>query len=391
MEKYMTLFNKDYPVLKAVYDDELHAFTKVTDIYDFHHAPPAILDHTGSPGRRPLNDWWTNRAIPASRNHLAKDFPYLDNVLSLPEQNLGLSLSDRYWMTDHPNEFQWEDVNFFDNPFSDDLGVITLGEKQQSHNLSENMFSPNSTLNGDLQKKWIIQDGRRILLKSGSGPFRQEPYNEVVATQLHSALLSEADFVSYTLQGGYCACPNMLHEDEELIPMWDILKNSKKPNSQNDYQFCISLCEKCGIPRGEVLGRFAKMFICDFILANHDRHYRNFGLIRNVETLRYTRLAPIYDTGACLWNDKFTLDRYVDYQYTAKPFGRDGMSPEEQLELFRDFDWFDESGLQDFTDKASDVLSQNPILPEKRRDAVLFGLQNNIDHAVDFVRETLKQ
>lgn len=389
MEKYLTLLNKDYPVLKAVYDDELHVFMKITDIYDLNHAPPAILNHTGSPDRRSLNDWWRNRAIPASRNHLAKDFPYLDNVLSLPEQNMGLSLSDRYWMTDRPKEFGWREVNFFDNPFSDDLGVITLGEKQQSHNSSENMFSPNSTLNGDLQKKWVIQDGQRILLKSGSGPFRQEPYNEVVATQLHSALLSKTDFVPYTLQGSYCACPNMLHEDEELIPMWDILRNSKKPNSQNDYQFCISLCEKCGIPRGEVFTHFAKMFLCDFILANHDRHYRNFGLIRNVETLKYTRLAPIYDTGACLWCDKFTLNHSSDYQYIAKPFGRDGMAPKNQIELFRDFEWFDESGLKDFPDKASDVLSQNPILPAKRRDMVLYGLQNNIDDAVEFISELI--
>lgn len=378
----MTLFNKDYPILQAIYNDEFHAFTKITEIYDVRHASPLILNEKGIPERRLLNEWWKSRAIPASRNHLAKDFPYLDDTMELPEQNMGLSLSDRYWVTDDL-EIKWADVNFFDNPFSDDLGVITLGEKQQSHDSSENMFSPNSTLNGDLQKKWAIQDGRRILLKSGSGPFFQEPYNETVATLLHKAVLQEKDYVPYTLQGRYSACPNMLCEDEELIPMWDILKNGKKPNHQNDYQFCISLCEKCGIPRADILEHFAKMFTCDFILANHDRHYRNFGLIRNVETLEYTRLAPIYDSGSCLWHDKLILDRYVDYQYMAKPFGQNGMVPKEQLELFENFNWFDNTGLEGFADKVSDILSMNPVLPAKRKDAILQGLQNNIDYVLE--------
>lgn len=388
MEKHMTLRNKDHSVLQALYDDELHMFTKITDIYDLRYAPPAILDHKGLPNRRTINEWWQSRAIPASRRHLAKDFPYLNNTVSLTEQNMGLSLSDRYWMTESPEKYEWRDVNFFDNPFSDDLGLITLGQKQQSPDLQEDLFSPNSTLNGDLQKKWTIQSGTRILLKSGSGPFYQEPYNEVAASCLHKNLLHTNDFVAFTLQGTYCACPNMLQEDEELVPMWDILNNHKKPNDRNDYQFCINLCKGYGLPENEIREHFEKMFTCDFILANHDRHYRNFGLIRNVETLQYTRMAPIYDTGSCLWHDRLTLDRDSDYEYTAKPFGSNGMKPKDQLKLFHDFNWFDESTLKEFTEKVHAILSQNPVLPEKRLDAILKELQQNIEYAVAYIKDT---
>lgn len=380
MEKRMTLYNKDHPVLQILYDDELHLIVKIIDIYDLNYAPPGMLNHKGMPDRSTINDWWRGRTIPASRQHLKKDFPYLDNVSSLPEQNMGLSLSDRYWMTDEPGRYQWNDLNFFDNPFSDDLGAVTLGEKQQSCNNSENMFSPNSTLNGDLQKKWTIQEGIRILLKSGSGPFYQEPYNETIATELYKSLLHEDDFVPYSMQGHYCACPNMLREDEELVPMWDLIKNHKKPSSRNDYQFCVDLCQNQGIPEAQVKEHFEKMFTCDFILANHDRHYRNFALIRNVETLQYTRMAPIYDTGASLWHDKFTLDKDMDYMYTAKPFGMDGMKPADQLRLFNDFSWFDSEKLKDFSEKAKNVLSRNLFMSEKRIDAVMKGLEYNISY-----------
>ncbi len=386
MERSMTLYNKDHPVLRTVYDDELHRFIKITDILDLRYAPPAILDNKGDPNRKDLNDWWEHRAIPASRNHLGKDFPYLGSPLSLTEQNMGLSLSDRYWVTDR-TDIGWKDVNFFENPFSEDLGLITLGEKQQSHDSSENLFSPDSTANGDLQKKWTVCGRQRFLLKAGSGPFYQEPYNEAVATALHRALLDNGDFVPYEIYKKFSSCPNMLHEDEELISMWDILKNSKKPNHMNDFQFCVELCKQCGIPEGDVVTRLEKMFTCDFILANHDRHYRNFGLIRNVETLAYKGLAPIYDTGSCLWHDKITLDKPSDYGYMAKPFGRDGMEPEDQLRLFHNFAWFDEGKLDRFTEKAAEILGKNPLMQEERTGKILDRLGYNMEYAAEYIRD----
>ena len=386
MEKLMTLFNKDHPVLKAIYDDEFHRFTKITEFTDLRYAPPAIINNRKTPERSALNDWWASRAVPASRQHLNQDFPYLNDVLSLPEKNMGLSLSDRYWVSDDPENDKWEDINFFDHPFSEDLGLVTLGQKQQSPELNEDLFSPNGSLNGDLRKKWTLQNQKPVLLKSGSGPFNQEPYNEAAASALHERLLAPEDFVPYQMQGRYCACPNMLHEDEELVPMWDIFKNHKKPNSMNDYQFCIRLCEECGLLRDQIITHFEKMFTCDFILANHDRHYRNFGLIRNVETLQYTRMAPIYDTGACLYHDQFTLDKRSDYEYTAKPFGRNGMAPENQLKLFHNFDWFDENKLSGFIKEAIAILSENPLMPDDRIRQIQRGLERNIACAVDYIK-----
>ncbi|MEG0411122.1 MAG: hypothetical protein RR538_09215, partial [Erysipelotrichaceae bacterium] len=39
------------------------------------------------------------------------------------------------------------------------------------------------------------------------------------------------------------------------------------------------------------------MFIVDFLTMNTDRHMKNFGVIRNAETLSWERLTPIFDTG----------------------------------------------------------------------------------------------
>lgn len=87
-----------------------------------------------------------------------------------------------------------ERYQFFDNNFTDDLGILTLGQQSSGH---PNLMSPNSTLGGDLNKKWKIVNGERILLKTGSALFRQEVQNEVAATVLHQQLLEKEDYVPY--------------------------------------------------------------------------------------------------------------------------------------------------------------------------------------------------
>lgn len=385
MERNLFLMNKDHKVLEMVYESDIHAAIKIMSLHDIAYAPPGILDNKGAPNRKDLNDWWRGRAIPASRDHLRTNFPYLDDPCSLTEQCMGLSLSDRYWVTDDPEHVKWTDVNFFDNVFTDDLGLITMGERIQSADSSENLYSPNATLGGDLRKKWIIQDDKRILVKSGSGLFRQEPYNEAITTELHMRLLNPGEYVPYSLQGRYSICPNMLGYDEELVPMWDIIKNAKKPNSMNDYQFCVDRCIQTGISEKDIMEHFEKMFTCDFIMANSDRHYRNFGLIRNVESLEFTRMAPIYDSGACLWHDREYLKTQQDYSYRAKPFNPNGMEPSKQLGLFHNFEWFREEKLNGFTDKAADTLTKNPLMPSDRKDAVLAGLLRNIEDVRDMI------
>ena len=61
-----------------------------------------------------------------------------------------------------------------------------------------------------------------------------------------------------------------------------------------------------------------KMIIWDFILANKDRHFNNFGVIRNVLTLEFEKVAPIFDNGCSLCFDE--NDMYVGEFFLTKPF-----------------------------------------------------------------------
>ena len=50
------------------------------------------------------------------------------------------------------------------------------------------------------------------------------------------------------------------------------------------------------------------MILIDFIIANGDRHWGNFGFIRNAESLEWLGTAPLFDTGNSLFYIYSTRD-----------------------------------------------------------------------------------
>ena len=387
-----TLMNKNTPVLAFEYDLSAHQATRITRTDNLEFAPIGMQPMRGPIAKHDINYWWRHRAIPASRAHVRRllDNLQLESTLELAEKSYGLSLSDCYWLSDDADPRTWDEVNFFDNDFTDDLGFLTLGQDSQGSSpdvfdyARVNLSSPNSTLGGDLLKKWKIIDGRRVLLKAGVGAFNQEPYNEVAATDLHARVMREGEFLPYRLfrdgRRVYSACDNMLGPNEELVAAWDVIRNVKQPNNLSDLQFYVKRCEDLGLCGHEVMIALSKMFACDFVLANRDRHYRNFGIIRNVETLEVTRVAPVFDTGSCLWSDVELLTMPIDFEYIAKPFKLNGMKPAEQVRLFDGyFDWLEPKMLEGYPERVAEILGVNPNIPERRIATISERVSRNID------------
>ena len=116
---------KDHPVVEFIYDEEIHAVTKIIDVPGREFAPAALFaPDSGHPiTRRTLNDWWAGRAIPFTRDDMRrlKEGLGISSTMELLEKGMGLSLSDRYWVKEAGDLRGWGEVNFFDNPFGDGL------------------------------------------------------------------------------------------------------------------------------------------------------------------------------------------------------------------------------------------------------------------------------
>lgn len=236
--------------------------------------------------------------------------------------------------------------------------------------------SPDNTSDGVLPKRWIRQRGKTALLK-GSGPLGQEAYNEAVATALYKRLLTEGEFVSYDLvqtsNGMVSRCENFLTGAEEYVPAFAVRQLKRKPNHFNDYQHYVDCCATIGIDNAADM--LDKMIVCDDLLANHDRHWRNFGIIRDVETLE-CRPAPLFDSGSSLWCDVSDEPlRAGKWRFSTKPFYDDS---NRQFRLVNDLTWLDPTALDGFVEEAREILALNPALA-RRLDAICAGIQSRID------------
>ena len=400
-----TLMHRRVEVAKLELDDETGIIQKIESVMSAEHLPVGVPVKNGIADRHELNKWWADRSIPASRSGVREALETLNltDTKILLIRCFGLSLSDQYWIRPEGTGLTWEKINFFDNPFSDDMGDVLFGKPKKNEDFD--FSSPDNTSDGYLKKRWKIANGKRCLIKGGSNPFRQQPFNEVIASKIMDGL--GIDHVSYNIiwEDGepYSVCEDFVTRDTELISAWRIMQTQKKDNSTSVYQHFVNCCKSLGAP--DVVPALDRMIVLDYIIANEDRHLNNFGLLRNAETLEWLGFAPVYDSGSSLGYDKLTAEIRIGKNIDCKPFKK---KHEEQLKLVTSFDWIDFSKLSDAGDMVREVFSDpqaTELISENRKEAIAQMVERHIeslqtiaeshapqeDHAEDDVEENIAE
>ena len=67
-----------------------------------------------------------------------------------------------------------------------------------------------------------------------------------------------------------------------------------------------------GLPEQGVRGFLEYQILTDFVLTNTDRHLNNFGVLRDSRTLKFIRMAPIFDSGNSMFWDAPRLPERSD-------------------------------------------------------------------------------
>ena len=368
-----TLMHKNIPVVDMEIDPEDANIIKMYSLKNPEHLPVGtkVKDDVN---RAKMNDWLRGRSIPASRDGIGRVLENinLNDTSSLIVKCYGLSLSDHYWISPEEHGLEWEKINFFQNDFSKDMGELLFGSKNIK-NAEINFISPDNTSDGWLRKKWIIADEKRILMKGGSGVYEQEPFNEVVASAAMRRM--NVPHVEYTLlydkEKPYSLCENFITPDSELIPAYRIITEYKKENNVGDYGHLINCCKKNKIEN--CVESLNKMIVVDYIILNEDRHYNNFGFVRNPVTLEWKGLAPIYDSGTSLWYNT----QFVGENMESKPFKK---NHDEQIKLVKDMSWFEPELFRGFEDEIMDIFSLSKTVDQKRSASIAKSVMNRIKH-----------
>ena len=296
------LMNKNTEVLVSEYLENLGVFSKIYEIKNIDYAP-LIINKNKEDIIKVLNDWFKGRGIPLWRDKLDLLLNRLN--ISTPSELLdkafGLSLSDQYWLKPYNLDICYDDINFFDNDFDyTEFMEASLSKNSKIITNDKSLRTPNNTTDGMLKKAWIIENGTRYLLKGGYKNELLQPFNEVLASEICTRLgFNHVEYSIDTYKDIVVSkCPCFINKDTELITCHQIRSDMKRHNDINDYEEYIKVLENHGIKDARI--KLENMFILDFLTMNEDRHLNNFGIIRDVNTLKWIDVAPIFDNGQSL-------------------------------------------------------------------------------------------
>jgi len=182
-----------------------------------------------------------------------------DNHNSSLKQTRALSLSDCYWLKEDGEDIKFEDVTPYLNEEWDGTGEFTGGS-------ISTLF-----VNGAANKRWIDKD---TLVKFNSA-------RELIPFQLAKSL--NLSFV-----------PEAWVKGEDFY-----IRNFTTMSSM------LETMEQSGFVSGDVQPRelavqnFGKnavsLFVLDYLVEHDDRHWGNFGFLRDTDTGDYTGMAYFYD------------------------------------------------------------------------------------------------
>ena len=390
------LMNKNQKIMLIEYNS-YNVISKIYEIYNIEYAPLAVFNaskNRSSSLTKTVNDWFRGRGIPSWRKDLEKLLDKLGVSSSdeLLNKYYGLSLSDQYWLKGVNSAVKYEDINFFTNDFEYEayLDASLDSSSKSIVSLDKNIFkSPNNTTDGMLQKGWIIESGKRVLVKGTYTSNKEEPINEYLASQICKRL--GFDYCNYEVEWSdktklISKCNDFINENEELISAYDIYNSEKKPNNISDYEFYIQILEKHNVPNARE--NMENLFILDYLMLNNDRHLKNFGIIRNVNTLKWEKVAPIFDTGESMQCDKYT-DEINFSSGKGKFFSNTDKDYEDILKIIgKNILRLDLSKLKGICDDYRLILEkyQDKLdMSDKRKEKLVSGLNKRITKLSEFI------
>ena len=244
--------------------------------------------------------WLERRVIPKNRQFVDEILKTLglsvNNTKGIMDVCMGLSLNDSYWVVPADFDGKYADYNLYENRFSEALSLVAytgVGGSREAFSTS-----PELTTNGMLRKAWRFVEGDGIYLykggTEGAANTGNEPYSEYYACQIADKM--GIGCVQYDLENwkGILAskCRLFTDIDTSFVPIGRILRKTT-------LKACLDYYKTLG---DEFYEQLCSMLVFDALIYNEDRHFGNFGLLRNNHTGEIIAPAPIFDNGLSLFN-----------------------------------------------------------------------------------------
>lgn len=264
--------------------------------------------------------WLERRVIPKNRTFVEEILKTLNlsqsDTKGIIDVCKGLSLNDSFWVVPKGFTGSFKQYNLYENRFSEILSLVAYTGIGQSHEAFTT--SPELTTAGMLPKAWRLIDGDGIYLykggTSGAANTGNEPYSEYYASQIAKTM--GLNSVHYDLENwkGILAskCKLFCDIDTAFVPIGRIVVSG-------GLKAVLEYYSEIG---DDFLETVHSMLVFDALIYNEDRHFGNFGILRDNHSGALIGPAPLFDHGLALFNyampdDIKNIDEYAKTRLPA--------------------------------------------------------------------------
>ncbi len=245
-----------------------------------------------------IKDWLEDRAFDSTRGH-SRTLKRISNLVTKTDAEIalhffGATITDNYWIKTSDNEnLTYEDVRYK----TDQLFLLALyGDSSDLDHNPEDINSPQFTVSGCLEKGWTIENGEWFLYKR-ENPIEQ--FNELFVSDVSNAVGVKSVVYLPTKAGVKSANFAVDYNFEDM----------KGIIGENGYADYNSVYDKIKTLFGEKAALdYVKLLYVDAVCCNQDRHSKNFGILRDINSGAFVSLAPNYDYNISLFGDSVGVD-----------------------------------------------------------------------------------
>ncbi|MBQ7338778.1 MAG: helix-turn-helix domain-containing protein [Clostridia bacterium] len=306
-----------------LYDIELVRFTLAdhgleglkAELVSFNRESEKLLPYGLELTGEGILTWLKSRVVPKNRRFVEEILATFglnaNDTKGIIDVCKGLSLNDSYWVVEEDFKGRFSDYNLYENRFSEILSLVAYTGVEQSH--GKFTTSPELTTGGALPKAWRYIEGDGIYLyKSGNDILTyggKEPYSEYYASQIATQMGLNAIYYDLENWKGILAskCKLFNSIDVSYVPIWRVIPNITIKKAVDYY-------DNLGAQFGE---QIRSMLMFDALIYNEDRHFGNFGLLRDNKTGEFVAPAPMFDHGHALFSQA-APEKFDDLEGYAK-------------------------------------------------------------------------
>ncbi|MGN8739921.1 hypothetical protein [Bilifractor sp. HCP3S3_D3] len=236
-------------------------------------------------GLRSPASWIENRKASKHNQHLRGLMQRCgcDTLSGFIDFTHAASVNDKFWVKKAGDDASWDDVSLYRNEFNETISRLAFfGLSTSDIDLSS--ASPELVMDGSFPKCVKKEKDGIYLYKRGhnhAGNGGLEPYGEVMTSE---------NAVHYDMVRLHriptSRCRLFTNEKYGYVPMSAAAPGKKSVADILDYmtRFLDDSEE-----------RFREMVVCDAVTFNQDRHFGNFGVLIDNDTVTPLRMAPVFD------------------------------------------------------------------------------------------------